>query len=153
MKLKSLIVVASAAAALLASGTMVALATPGSGIVGTILASGTLAQRANIQTSDIHFHSNGPTKLVTQRNDLVPGGSSGWHMHPGLVLATVTQGTVTLHANCDAQAYSQNQSFYEPPFSPVMVTNDTAASASFVVTYVVPAGSIVRIDAPAPDCS
>src|SRR5919201_6942493 len=81
MKLKSLIVVVGAAGALLASGTLVALATPGSGIAGTILANGTLAKRANIETSDIHFHSNGPTKLVTQRNDLVPGAASGWHIH------------------------------------------------------------------------
>jgi hypothetical protein len=154
MKLKSLILVTGAAGALLASGTVVALATPGSGIAATILAKGTLAQPAHVETSDIHFHSNTALTLVTQRVELQPGGSSGWHMHPGLVLATVTQGTVTLHgSSCDTQAYSATESFMEPAFRPVMVTNDTGAVADFVVTYAVPAGSIVRIDSAAPDCA
>jgi quercetin dioxygenase-like cupin family protein len=118
------------------------------------LANGVLASRAQVETSDIHFHSNGPVKLVTQRIELQPAGSSGLHMHPGLVLATVTVGAVTFHGSaCDTEAYSAGQSFVEPAFSPLMVTNDSGSVADFIVTYMVPAGSVVRIDAPAPDCA
>jgi hypothetical protein len=88
------------------------MATSPSGFTSTSLAVGRLEEfdvmhklvsdDANPANSRKHvWHSSQKTKgdsdLYVQSNVWIPGGTSGWHTHPGHSLITVTAGTVTAY--------------------------------------------------------
>jgi hypothetical protein len=54
--------------------------------------------------------TKGPSDLFVQSNVWVPGGSTGWHTHPGHSLIIVTAGTVTVYdaddPSCTPQVYT-----------------------------------------------
>jgi quercetin dioxygenase-like cupin family protein len=135
-------------------GGNVAQATPPSGANGQVVAFGTLPSSSEAATDAVKFQTTGPTDVVTQRLEILPGGTSGWHAHPGLALVTVVSGTITFHdATCDSTIYGATQSFIEPPFETGMVTNDSPTTlAVFYATYVIPSGSPARLDRPVPAC-
>ena len=140
-------------AVLLSSSTVVA--TPGVGFGATLLAKGTLAGPVEMDALGVSFSTEGSTDVWVQQVDFAPGGNSGWHQHPGLVLVAVKIGAVTNRVGCGpAQVYSVGQSFLEPPMTAGIVSNaSSTAPARTFATVVVPAGRAPRIDVPAPDCS
>ena len=87
-----------------------------------------------------------------QQVDFPGKGTSGWHMHPGLVLVTVKTGSIVFHFGCRTEQFSAGQSFVERPLEVGMAENVVDAPAQNLVTLVVPAGRAPRIDAPAPVC-
>ena len=51
--------------------------------------------------------TKGPSDLYVQSNTWQPGGSSGWHTHPGHSLIIITSGTVTEYENdCTPHVYA-----------------------------------------------
>jgi quercetin dioxygenase-like cupin family protein len=108
--------------------------------------------------------TKGFTDLVVRQNTWDPGGSTGWHTHPGPSLITVTTGTLTVYdANCTPHVFSAGDAGANSAFVDVgggdvhLVRNETSATAkAMVVQFVAASVPIVnrRIDAPAPDnCS
>src|SRR5437773_6283765 len=102
------------------AGTL--LATPGSGFTGTTLAA------ARFDEIDLHTHTvpdfwqsklqtKGLSDLYVQSNVWAPGGTTGWHTHPGPSLIIVTAGTVTAYEGedptCTPQVYSQGMGFID----------------------------------------
>jgi quercetin dioxygenase-like cupin family protein len=74
---------------------------------------------------------------------LRPGGSTGWHVHPGRALVTVKTGQLTLHRakGCRARTFSAGQTFLELGPGDVNLTrNQTAAVTEAVVTFLLPVG-------------
>ena len=140
-------------AVVLSSGTVVA--TPGSGFGATVVSKGTLAGPVKLEGLGLKLSTKATTDMVIQQIDIAPGGQSGWHQHPGLVLVTVVIGAVNVQVECEpAQTFSAGQSFVEPPLTTVIVTNaSTTAPGRNFATLVVPTGRALRIDVPAPDCS
>lgn len=130
------------------------MATPPVGFGAKVLAKGTLARPAEIEALGIQFSTERSTDLFVQQVDIAPGGQSGWHMHPGLVLVAVGTGAVIVHVGCKAQQYSAGQTFVEPPLTPTLVENaSSTAPAQNFAALVVPAGTAPRIELPgAPDC-
>jgi quercetin dioxygenase-like cupin family protein len=59
-----------------------ATATPGTGTTATDLAKGTSRDGLDVRTE-------GPTDVTFRKITIDPGGSTGWHYHPGKVLAVV----------------------------------------------------------------
>src|ERR1700735_4678789 len=59
----------------------------------------------------------GTSHLYIQNNVWQPGGSTGWHTHPGHSLIIVTEGTVTEYGSDDPQcrphSYSQGMGFVD----------------------------------------
>jgi quercetin dioxygenase-like cupin family protein len=84
------------------------------------------------------------------------GDFSGWHQHPGIVLATVEKGVVVQQVGCQATRRSAGQSFTE--VAPHQVSNpatDTSAAGDAVlrITQLVPAGETAfRDEAREPAC-
>ena len=154
MKLKAFVFLAAAIGALFL-GSNAVMATPAVGFTAKLLAKGTLAKPAEIQALGIRFSSERSTDVYVQQVDFAPGGSSGWHEHPGLVIVTVATGAVIVHSGCDSgRQYSAGQSFTEAPLTPMLVENasSTAAAQNFAAV-VVPVGRAPRIELPAaPDC-
>ena len=136
-----------------------ALATPGIGVLGApVHARGTLGEGLNVQSrSGVELLARGPVDVVTQQITLAPGGSTGWHGHPGPVLVTIKSGAMTLiYANdpaCVGRTYTAGQSFVDRGDEIVHnAFNLGSEPLEFWATYLVPGapGTGFRIDAPDP---
>ena len=134
-----------------------ALATVASGLSGTILSRGTVADEVHFNTGEIKFQTKADVDLVTQTITFAAGASSGWHAHPGVVLVTVASGSLVRYdGNCSATTYtagSAQSAFIESGDHPGLVRNETASAAMVLVTYVVPKGTAaLRINKDDPLC-
>lgn len=142
--------------------------TPPQGFSGTTLAKATFGQiRSHVQTQDPQFwneviHTEGSSDLYVQENTWQPGGSTGWHTHPGPSFVTVTQGSVTVYdgddPTCAPHVYTANtanNSFIDPGDGHVhLIRNETNAVAKSIAVQLIPEGATRRIDEPAPgNCS
>jgi quercetin dioxygenase-like cupin family protein len=134
-----------------------ALATMPSGIVVTTFVRGTLAAsepHGGVKASADHvkLHTKGATDVAMQTITSPPGGSSGWHSHPGIVLVAVQSGTVTFYdADCHTTQYGAGQAFIEAGDQAELVRNNTTSNAVLYVTLIVPkSATLLKIDKPQP---
>ena len=146
----------------------VAWATPPSNITSSILTRGTASDRVAVIEPRISLGriavgdpavSCGPARncdVVVQTLTFHPGGTSGWHSHPGLVSVVVRSGAVTRYeasrlGHCSSQRYSAGQAFLEVgPDHVALVRNEGTQAAEVIATYIIPAGAPLRLDQPAP---
>src|SRR5215469_17783903 len=78
----------------------VAWATPPSGAASTTL--GRISLGPYHETSpSFKIFSSAPTDTVVMTTTIAPGGSTGWHSHPGPAFIVVTQGTLTVYDGND----------------------------------------------------
>jgi hypothetical protein len=104
-------------------------------------------------------NAKGPSDLYIQNNVWAPGGTTGWHTHPGHSLIIVTAGTVTAYEGhdptCTPHTYSVGQGFVDAGGDHVHVLrNEGAVEARTVAVQLIPAGAMRRDDAePPPNCS
>ncbi|MFD5099560.1 cupin domain-containing protein [Streptomyces albidochromogenes] len=126
-----------------------ALATPGSGVTGTVLATGTSSGTMKVE-------AEGVTDVVVRTITIAPGGSTGWHHHPGQLIAVVQKGTLSRTlGDCSVETTSAGQSFIEPsgPKHRHIGRNLGTEPVVLYVTYMLPAGSPLSVDAEAPTCA
>ena len=85
---------------------------------------------------------------------LEPGGSTGWHHHPGVGPAAVKSGAVTFYdAACEKTVYRAGEGFLESHDSPMLVRNRGNSKAVFYVAFIIPTQTTeegLRIDDPRP---
>jgi quercetin dioxygenase-like cupin family protein len=126
------------AGALILLAAAAAYGTQGSGVERTELAKGTTAGAVQIETS-------APTEVPTRIVKLAPGGTTGWHSHPGPELATVQSGTLIYHdgsdPNCKAMKLSPGQTLVIPGGQVHLATNAGPGPLEIYVTAFVPVGS------------
>jgi quercetin dioxygenase-like cupin family protein len=96
-----------------------------------------------------------PSDVYVIRNVFAPGGTSGWHTHPGPSLVTVTVGEITAYdsddPSCTPTVYKVGEGFVDPGGGHVhLLRNETGAPAETVAVQIVPKDATRRIDAPAP---
>lgn len=96
-----------------------------------------------------------PCDIVHQKVTYTPGGFSGWHSHPGLVLVVITSGAITRYASdCSKSTYTVGQSFLELGRDQIIyVRNEGSTPAEVLATFIVAAGTAnadLRIDQPVP---
>lgn len=147
-----------------------ALATPAAGFTGTTLAQGRVGaievfnhylppspdgrvHRRNVWLS--WQKTKGDSDLYVQNNVWQPGGSTGWHSHPGHSLIIVTAGTVTAYEGndpaCTPHVYTAGMSFVDAGGDHVhIIRNEGDAEAKTVAVQLIPAGTARRVDAPDP---
>jgi quercetin dioxygenase-like cupin family protein len=80
-----------------------------------------------------------------------PGGSSGWHAHPGGAIIVVKQGTLTVYAaqgsQCQTSTYGAGEAFIERPGEVDQVVNTGTIPYILFVTFPrVPQGASARDD-------
>jgi quercetin dioxygenase-like cupin family protein len=145
-------------------------ATPPSGFTGSTLALG------RIDEIDVRNHAlvpedlreavgrkawvslqrtKGPSDLYVQSNVWAPGGSTGWHTHPGHSLIIVTAGTVTSYdgddPSCTPHEYAVGEAFVDAGGDHVhLLRNEGAVEARTVAVQLIPAAATRRIDAQGP---
>jgi len=84
----------------------VALASAGVGFAPTNLATGNLNADVKWNSDGVKIQTKDPTDVRVQRIDIAPGGFSGWHHHPGIVIVTVASGQVTFtQSDCSSTTY------------------------------------------------
>jgi quercetin dioxygenase-like cupin family protein len=156
MKLyRKLVLVLGAITVVAATGATIALANSGTLITTTILGHrATLSDSVQVNQDRVKFQTKDPTDVLVQTISFDPGGTSGWHFHPGVVIVVVESGQVTTHdASCQTATYGPRQSFVESGTEPFMVSNESAGKAVVYATLVVPAGSPFRIETAPPACA
>lgn len=106
--------------------------------------------------------TKGLSDLFVQSNTWQPGGSTGWHTHPGPSLVVITSGTVTAYdgddPTCTPKIYSgvpgspYPNSFVDPGGGHVhLVRNDDPSIVAIgMAVQLIPHGAARRIDAPNP---
>lgn len=100
--------------------------------------------------------TKGPSDLYVQNNLWTPGGSTGWHTHPGHSFIIVTAGAVTVYdghdAACTPTVYTTGMGFIDEGGDHVhLIRNEGTVDARTVAVQLIPAGAVRRIDAEAPD--
>jgi quercetin dioxygenase-like cupin family protein len=99
--------------------------------------------------------TKGPSDVYVVSNVWDPGGSTGWHTHPGHSLVIVTEGTVTEYMghdpSCTPHVYTVGQGFVDPGAGHVhIIRNEGSVEASTIAVQVIPGGAMRRIDADDP---
>lgn len=63
-----------------------------------------------------HQHLDSESTMVVAEVTWEPGGTSGWHRHPGVVLVSVLEGgiEVTWERDCVPRTYSAGEGFFDP---------------------------------------
>src|SRR5205814_2151242 len=96
----------------------IAMASPPSGQHPSAVVSGTLADPLHINTDRIKFQTKEPTDFASFTVTYDPGGYSGWHTHPGIVLAVVQSGSVVRTVACESHVYNAGDAFVESDEQP-----------------------------------
>lgn len=144
-------------------------ASPAFGFSATTLAKGTLdsfdvLNQAQVPTPDPNDGNAktlwlslqkviGRSDVYVQSNTWQPGGTTGWHSHPGHSVIVVTDGTITDYEShgteCERTVYTKGMSFVDSGGDHVhLIRNETAYPASTIAVQTVAAGATRRIDKP-----
>ena len=123
-------------------------ATPPSGLTNIPLARGTDRSHGTIP---LKFGTDVAMAQIT----VDPGGSAGWHSHPGGAIVVVKQGSLTVYSpvgpKCQTTTYSAGQAFIERPGEVDDVLNTGTVPYVLFVTFPrVPQGESPRTDQPDP---
>jgi quercetin dioxygenase-like cupin family protein len=152
---------ALAAVAAAASAAPIARATPAAGFTG-VTAAFARFEEFDIKNKSIpadtwmeQLKTKGDTDVYVQQNTWAPGGSTGWHTHPGASFIMVTSGTVTAYEGddpaCAPHVYTAGQGFVDPGGEHVhIIRNQGTTQATSVTVQLIQAGQPRRIDAPDP---
>jgi quercetin dioxygenase-like cupin family protein len=93
----------------------------------------------------------GLSDVYVQSNVWAPGGSTGWHTHPGHSLIIVTAGTVTDYEGhdpeCKPHVYKTGMAFMDPGGEHVHILRDeSAVEAKTIAIQIIPANGERRIE-------
>ena len=152
-------VVSAAVMVLVFTGTTVG--TPGGSVISApILARGDFVDQVGIK---VKFERDGRTvvsrapdagEVVVQEVTIGPGGTTGWHSHPGPVVVVVKQGTLTYvradGGECTSTPYPAGTAFVDPGQGHAHTAfNLGSDNLVLIATYFdVPVGGSPRIDVP-----
>jgi hypothetical protein len=151
------------AALVVAAGAYAGLATatPAAGFVGSTISRGRF-EEIDARSSAIpeqHWQAKlktqGQSDVYVQSNVWAPGGTTGWHSHPGFSLITVTAGAVTAYdsddPSCTPRVYTVGMGFIDHGGDHAHVLrNEGAVEARTTAVQFVPPDATRRIDVPDP---
>jgi quercetin dioxygenase-like cupin family protein len=132
---------------------LVLSATPGAATPSTSVTNVSLARGTDQTAGTIPLQEG--TDVVAAQITIQPGGSSGWHMHPGGAIVIVKQGQVTVYrsigSKCEATIYIAGQAFIERPGEVHdAVSTGSVAYVAFATYVRVSPGGATRINMPDP---
>jgi quercetin dioxygenase-like cupin family protein len=150
----------AAVGALVATGLLVvpAQGTPPSGVIVTPLAPIALVNEINenAKTGDwkAKIETKGLSALHVNQVTIQPGGTLGWHSHPGPSFVIVESGTATFYQaddpSCTPQTITAGQSLFEPAGLVHIVRNEGTVPLVNIVIQLLPVGAPRLISEPDP---
>lgn len=95
--------------------------------------------------------AKGPSDLYVQNNTWQPGGTTGWHTHPGHSLIIVTEGELVVYESengaCTSHVYTAGMGLVDPGGDHAhVIRNESAVAAKTVAVQLIPAGATRRVD-------
>jgi quercetin dioxygenase-like cupin family protein len=134
-----LVTLAVSVLALLALVVGAALATTPKGVTPTPLTRATLgnfeAENNSIEVESQRTKADFALAKVV----IEPGGTTGWHHHPGVALVSVNSGAVTEYdKNCHKSVFKAGEGFVESNGAVHVVRNRGKANAVLYVTFIAP---------------
>lgn len=134
------------------------LATSGAGVVPQVIALGDLPApiRARFKADELEGFGNGTVaeQIVLVKFTVAPGGYFGWHQHGGPVWVTVMEGALTLYdsddASCTGTVHEPGSAFLDPGDHVHNARNESGQTVVVYATFMLPAGGLLRVDAPDP---
>ena len=134
-------------------------ASPGSGFTRGPIYRATIASH-HFDSDDYKLFQKNSEDVVMFQVTIAPGGSSGWHSHPGPSYVLVTQGTASLYEaadnpTCEANNFATGEGFVELPGDVHDLRNNGTVPLITQVIFLnvpvgVPAPGAFRIEAPVP---
>ena len=130
-----------------------------SGVHITPLAQGGIGTKVRAHSDGITIRTKGPRSMLVTRIVVDPGGSFGWHSHPGPVLVTVAHGTLTVfeahHGGCTRSTVKAGDAFIENGGHVHLARNQGTEPVRLYATFLARNGTteFLRSEAPAQACS
>jgi quercetin dioxygenase-like cupin family protein len=101
----------------------------------------------------LQVRTEGATDFYVQHLVVGPGGYSGWHTHPGLLIGTVVSGGIDFFdANCQKRSFTAGQVFTENTQVHAII-NTGSVNADLSIAYLIKHNTARRIEADAPACA
>jgi len=166
---RALLLITSALVILAALTAVPARATPASGVTSVTIANGTFADIDIYAKTDIDptasidywkaaINTKGASHLYILQNTVIPGGTFGWHSHPGPSLVIVVAGTATEYEGndptCTPHLHPAGSTFVDAGESSGHLVRNESATDNLVVVVVrlIPEALVPtqRIDKPNP---
>jgi quercetin dioxygenase-like cupin family protein len=133
------------------------LATPVKGVTSTLFAVGQFDEiDAKTRTGrwGARIATKGESDLHVLENRIAPGGTFGWHSHPGPSLVVIKTGALTLYRaddpDCTPHVFEAGSGFVDQGGDVHLVRNEGSVETVVYVTSFVPRGAARRIDEPSP---
>jgi quercetin dioxygenase-like cupin family protein len=142
--------------AVLCAGTV--LATTPSGVTVTPLAPVGQFAKIDAKTEIGHWKAKIKTRGVSDVHvvqvTIQPGGTLGWHSHPGLSFVIVKSGTATFYdgddPGCSPHVFPAGATAFEPAGHVHIVRNEGSEPLVNVVVQIVPTGAPRLVSVPSP---
>lgn len=159
MKIKTKVIISIAAIATMLVG--LAFATPIVGLISPLLSVGN--NSADLQTDghattatgepfEARLRTEGPSTYSTQVAAFGYPAQNGWHSHPGLVVVTLTSGSITWYdENCQPTVHNAGDSWLEG--SQIHAFRANGPGVQLVAWFITAQGKALRTDQPAPACA
>jgi quercetin dioxygenase-like cupin family protein len=133
------------------------LATPSSGVTSTLLAKGrfdVIDAKTKTGKWKARIKTKRSSDLEVLEVRIAPGGTAGWHSHPGPSLVIVKSGTATLYhgddPSCAPHVVPAGSGFVDNGGVVHTVRNEGSVELVNIVSSLIPADAIRRIDEPDP---
>jgi len=156
MRNRFILAIIAALAAAMAVGGLV-LATDPSGVTSTPIAKGQFGEidaKTLSSSWQARIDTKGESDLYVLENRIVPGGTFGWHSHPGPSLVIIKSGALTLYRGddprCTPEVFATGSGFVDNGGDVHLVRNEGIVDAVVIVTSLVPSDAARRIDQPSP---
>lgn len=101
----------------------------------------------------VEVRTPGPAMYSIRTIVLPPGGTTGWHGHPGTETTIVTSGVLTVvqRGGCDPVRYRAGDALFVADAVPHLARNDGSEPVELLTAYLLAPGDPDRFDAP-PAC-
>ena len=133
------------------------LATPPSGVTPTEFGTGRFGPidtSGRIGAWSAKMNVKGASDLHVLSNRIAPGGSFGWHSHPGPSFVIIKSGTATVYLGadpkCQPHRFRAGSGFVDKGLAVHVVRNEGSRALVTVVVSFVPRGAERRIDEASP---
>jgi quercetin dioxygenase-like cupin family protein len=123
------------------------------------LSKGTLASSVHAKAAGIEIATNGRKDILITKITVDPGGSFGWHSHPGPVLVAVGKGTLTVYdANrhgCQRSTVTAGDAFIEDGHHVHLARNEGSTPVELNATFLARPGTTeyLKTEPAAPGCN
>lgn len=153
MKRLAVLITFAAAAAAVAAFATAATATPSGaaqtdgphGVHITPLSAGTIGSKVDAHSAGIEIETHGPRDMLVTSIVVDPGGSFGWHSHPGPVLVAVGKGTLTVYDatkhGCQRSTVTAGDAFIEDGHHVHLARNEGSGPVELNATFLARPGT------------